>query len=81
MRDFAVKSAEEGELDDEAEWIYRRAFLEMPISQQQVKNTNNLTLNLSNVPFYQKYIFIVLKKIIIYNCHLSSLIILYHGEC
>ena len=36
MRDIPVKSTEEGEVDDEAEWIYRHAFLEMPISQQQV---------------------------------------------
>ncbi|KAJ7311009.1 Transcription elongation factor SPT6, partial [Desmophyllum pertusum] len=35
VRDFPVKSTEEGELDDEAEWIYRRAFLDMPISKQQ----------------------------------------------
>jgi len=31
-----VKSTEEGELDDEAEWIYRHAFLDAPKSQQQV---------------------------------------------
>ncbi|XP_067032168.1 transcription elongation factor SPT6-like [Acropora muricata] len=35
VRDFPVKSSEEGELDDEADWIYRHAFLETPISQQQ----------------------------------------------
>lgn len=52
VRDFVVKPAEEDELDDEAEWIYRRAFLEMPISQQQVNNTDNFTLSLSNVSFY-----------------------------
>ena len=36
VRDFAVKSTEDGELDDEADWIYKHAFLDLPISQQQV---------------------------------------------
>ena len=36
VRDFSVKSTEDGELDDEAQWIYQHAFLEFPISQQQV---------------------------------------------
>ena len=36
VRDFPVKSTEDGELDDEAQWIYQHAFLEFPISQQQV---------------------------------------------
>ena len=36
MRDFPVKSTEDGELDDDAQWIYQHAFLEFPISQQQV---------------------------------------------
>lgn len=35
VRDFAVKSTEDGELDDEADWIYKHAFLDLPISQQQ----------------------------------------------
>ncbi|CAH3024911.1 unnamed protein product [Porites evermanni] len=35
LRDFPVKSTEDGELDNEAQWIYRHAFLEFPISQQQ----------------------------------------------
>ena len=37
VRDFPIKSTEDGELDDEAQWIYRQAFLEFPISQQQVR--------------------------------------------
>ena len=36
VHDFPVKSTKDGELDDEAQWIYRHAFLEFPISQQQV---------------------------------------------
>ena len=31
VRDFPVKSIEDGELDDEAQWIYRHAFLEFPL--------------------------------------------------
>ena len=34
VRDFPVKSTEEGELDKEAKWIYKHAFLDVPISQQ-----------------------------------------------
>ena len=44
VRDFPVKSSEEGELDDEADWIYRHAFLETPISQQQVGIRHGLML-------------------------------------
>ena len=44
VRDFPVKSSEEGELDDEADWIYRHAFLETPISQQQVGISHGLML-------------------------------------
>ena len=39
-----MKSSEEGELDDEADWIYRHAFLETPISQQQVGISHGLML-------------------------------------
>lgn len=45
MRDFVVKSTEDGELDDEAQWIYRHAFLEFPISQQQVCCNSTFTMH------------------------------------
>ena len=34
VRDFPVKSTAGGELDKEAKWIYKHAFLDVPISQQ-----------------------------------------------
>ena len=36
VRLIPVKIPEEGELEEEAEWIYKHAFLALPISQQQV---------------------------------------------
>ena len=56
-----VKSTEEGELDDEAEWIYRHAFLEMPISQQQVW----LIIKIAE---YIDYNYIVTSKSNSYKC-------------
>lgn len=39
LRPVPVKLTTEAELDDEAEWIYKQAFMQVPISQQnfQVK--------------------------------------------
>ena len=34
LRSVAVKLATEVELNDEAEWIYKQAFMQVPISQQ-----------------------------------------------
>ena len=34
LRTIPVRSATEGELDEEAEWIYKQAFMVPPISQQ-----------------------------------------------
>lgn len=34
LRSVPVQPAVEAELDEEAEWIYKQAFMEMPISQQ-----------------------------------------------
>ncbi|EDO33602.1 predicted protein [Nematostella vectensis] len=36
LRGVPVKETDEGELEDEAEWIYKHAFLYLPISQQDV---------------------------------------------
>lgn len=37
VRDLPLKPTEEGELEEEAEWVYKHAFLDIPISIQQVK--------------------------------------------
>jgi len=34
LRTVPVRAAVESELDEEAEWIYKQAFMEEPISQQ-----------------------------------------------
>lgn len=34
LRNIPVKSAEEAELLEEAEWIYKQAFMQPPISNQ-----------------------------------------------
>lgn len=34
LRQIRVTATEEGELDEEAEWIYKQAFINKPISKQ-----------------------------------------------
>ncbi|CAB4018053.1 Transcription elongation factor SPT6 [Paramuricea clavata] len=38
LREIASKPSEDGELDDEAEWIYRQAFMTMPVSNQDFQD-------------------------------------------
>lgn len=37
LRPVPVKLTTEAELDDEAEWIYKQAFMQVPISQQNLQ--------------------------------------------
>ena len=37
LRNVPVKPAEEAELLEEAEWIYKQAFMQPPISQQSLQ--------------------------------------------
>ena len=44
LRAVPMKAASDSELDDEAEWIYKQAFMHPPVSQQnfQVQVLDNL---------------------------------------
>ena len=34
LREVPTKQSEDGELEEEAEWIYKQAFMTLPISNQ-----------------------------------------------
>ena len=41
LREIPTKPSEDGELDEEAEWVYRQAFMTMPVSNQVRRDCQN----------------------------------------
>lgn len=51
LRTIPVRPATEGELDEEAEWIYKQAFMVPPISQQNFQVILIFNFVIRNMPF------------------------------